>query len=66
MDGERRGEGLLGADVDQKLAVSRQIGKELNISEETAKKHVQSIIAKLSASDRTQAAVRAIRVGLVR
>ncbi len=45
---------------------NRGIAKGLNIAEETAKKHVQTIIAKLGASDRTQAAVKAIRIGLVK
>ena len=45
---------------------NKEIAKELSIAEETAKKHVQSIIAKLSASDRTQAAVKAVRIGLVK
>jgi len=45
---------------------NKEIGKELNIAEETVKKHVQTIIAKLGASDRTQAAVKAMRIGLVK
>jgi len=45
---------------------NREIAKELSIAEETAKKHVQNIIAKLGASDRTQAAVKAVRMGLVK
>ena len=45
---------------------NREIGKELNIAEETVKKHVQTIIAKLGASDQTQAAVKAVRIGLVK
>jgi len=45
---------------------NKGIGKELNIAEETVKKHAQTIIAKLGASDRTQAAVKAIRIGLVK
>ena len=45
---------------------NRQIGGALSISNETAKKHVQRIIAKLGVSDRTQAAVKAVRMGLVR
>lgn len=44
---------------------NRQIGENLYISEETAKKHVQNIIAKLGVADRTQAAVRAIRGQMV-
>jgi DNA-binding NarL/FixJ family response regulator len=41
------------------------IAGELFISEVTAKKHVQSIIAKLDACDRTEAAVKAVRSGLL-
>jgi len=41
-----------------------QIAQDLAISRGTAKIHVQHIIAKLGASDRTQAAVRAIELGL--
>ena len=44
---------------------NREIGEVLCISEDTVKKHVQSIMAKLNASDRTQAAVVAVRTGLV-
>ena len=42
-----------------------QIAQELVISRATVKTHVQRIIAKLGVSDRTQAAVRAIALGLV-
>lgn len=42
-----------------------QIAEELFISRGTAKIHVQRIISKLGVSDRTQAAVRAIELGLV-
>jgi DNA-binding NarL/FixJ family response regulator len=45
---------------------NKEIGNELNITEHTAKKHVQNIIAKLGVSDRTQAAVQAVRIGLVK
>ncbi len=45
---------------------NRDIGAHLYITEDTAKKHVQNIICKLQVSDRTQAAVKAIRLGLVR
>ncbi len=44
---------------------NREIGESLLISEDTVKKHVQSIIQKLGVSDRTQAAVRAIQLGLI-
>ena len=44
---------------------NREIGRALCISENTAKKHVQTILSKLDVSDRTEAAVKAVRVGLV-
>jgi len=45
---------------------NREIGEALFISEQTVKSHVSAIIQKLGASDRTQAAVIALRQGLVR
>ena len=45
---------------------NKDIGAQLYITEDTAKKHVQNIIYKMQVSDRTQAAVKAIRLGLVR
>ena len=42
-----------------------QIAQELVISRLTAKTHVERIIRKLEVSDRTQAALRAIDLGLV-
>jgi DNA-binding NarL/FixJ family response regulator len=45
---------------------NRQIGVSLIISPGTVKVHVERIIAKLGVSDRTQAAVRAIGLGLLR
>lgn len=42
-----------------------QIAQTLTISRATAKVHVERIIRKLEVSDRTQAAVRAIELGLV-
>jgi DNA-binding NarL/FixJ family response regulator len=42
-----------------------EIAKEFEISRGTVKIHVQHIIAKLGVSDRTQAAVRAIELGLL-
>jgi DNA-binding NarL/FixJ family response regulator len=43
---------------------NQQIARNLLISTSTAKKHVRRIISKLGVSDRTQAAVRAIELGL--
>ena len=44
---------------------NKEIGRTLSITEDTAKKHVQTILSKLGVSDRTQAAVKAVRGGLV-
>jgi DNA-binding NarL/FixJ family response regulator len=44
---------------------NKEIGKSLEISVETVKEHVQNILRKISVSDRTQAAVWAVRKGLV-
>jgi DNA-binding NarL/FixJ family response regulator len=44
---------------------NKEIAKSLTISVETVKEHVQNILRKLSVSDRTQAAVWAVRRGLV-
>ncbi len=43
---------------------NREIGRSLGISVETVKEHVQNILRKIDASDRTQAAVWAIKKGL--
>lgn len=42
-----------------------EIAKKLNISSHTAKAHVGSILAKLSVTDRVQAAVKAIRSKII-
>ena len=44
---------------------NQQIADKLNISEHTSKAHVCNIIQKLVVDDRTQAAVKAIREGIV-
>lgn len=44
---------------------NRAICKELNLAEVTIKKHVQSIMSKMGVKDRTQAALRGVRLGLV-
>jgi DNA-binding NarL/FixJ family response regulator len=44
---------------------NREIGKSLSISVETVKEHVQNILRKLQVNDRTQAAVWAVKRGLV-
>lgn len=45
--------------------MNKQIAHELGISEETAKNHVKSILKKLGAGDRTQAATSAIQRGII-
>ncbi len=44
---------------------NKEICEELHLAEITVKKYVQSVIQKLGASDRTHAAVQAVRLGLV-
>jgi len=44
---------------------NREIGQSLGISVETVKEHVQNVLRKLKVSDRTQAAVWAVKQGLV-
>jgi DNA-binding NarL/FixJ family response regulator len=44
---------------------NKQIARELGVSEKTVKTHVGHVLAKLGVGDRTQAAVAAVRAGLV-
>jgi two-component system NarL family response regulator len=44
---------------------NKQIAYELDIAEDTAKNHVKSILRKLDAHDRTQAATEAIHRGII-
>lgn len=44
---------------------NKEIGGRLGITEDTVKKHVQNLIWKLRAADRTQAAIVAYRAGLL-
>jgi two-component system, NarL family, response regulator LiaR len=44
---------------------NKQIARELGVSEKTVKTHVGHVLAKLGVSDRTQAAVYAVRSGVV-
>ncbi len=44
---------------------NRQIAEKLHLSLSTVKKHLERLIAKLEVSDRTQAAVKALDLGLV-
>ena len=55
-------------DVLRLLALGRankEIALELNIGEKTVKTHVSSILRKLNVPSRTQAALHAVRIGLV-
>lgn len=44
---------------------NRRIAEELHLSLSTVKRHLEHIISKLKVSDRTQAAVKAIEIGLL-
>jgi DNA-binding NarL/FixJ family response regulator len=44
---------------------NREIARELTLSEKTVKAHVSAILTKLGVQDRTQAALYAVRTGLV-
>jgi DNA-binding NarL/FixJ family response regulator len=44
---------------------NKDIGRSLSISVETVKEHVQNVLRKIAVTDRTQAAVWAVRKGLV-
>ncbi|HIB66874.1 MAG TPA: response regulator transcription factor [Phycisphaerales bacterium] len=55
-------------DVLMRLAkgkTNRAIAKDLHLAEVTIKKHVQSILEKMGVRDRTQAALRGVRLGLI-
>jgi DNA-binding NarL/FixJ family response regulator len=47
-------------------ASNRELGKRLGVTERTARTHVSNILAKLGLRSRTQAALWAVREGLVR
>jgi two-component system, NarL family, response regulator LiaR len=57
---EREVLGLIGRGMANKV-----IARELSLSEKTVKAHVSSILAKLGVTDRTQAALYAVRAGVV-
>lgn len=55
-------------DVLMRLAqgkTNKAIAKDLHLAEVTVKKHVQSILEKMGVRDRTQAALRGVRLGLI-
>jgi DNA-binding NarL/FixJ family response regulator len=73
-ESEASGEGLTQTLSDREQEVLRlivagagnaDIGRELSISRHTVKQHVTNIFGKLEVSTRVQAAVRAVREGLV-
>jgi DNA-binding NarL/FixJ family response regulator len=45
---------------------NKEIAKELNITQDTVKKHMQSILGKLHASSRIHAAIQATRAGIIK
>jgi NarL family two-component system response regulator LiaR len=57
---EREVLGLIGRGMANKV-----IARELSLSEKTVKAHVSSILSKLGLTDRTQAALYAVRAGLI-
>ena len=74
MEGElillRNHEPLSGREQEVLQALSegycnREIAQRLFISQETVKTHVSTVIGKLGVRDRTQAAVMALRMGLL-
>ena len=44
---------------------NKRIARELGLSEKTVKTHVANVLHKLGVTDRTQAAVYAVRAGLI-
>lgn len=46
--------------------INKEIGAELGITEFTVKGHLKTVFLKLHVSDRTEAAIKAVREGLVR
>jgi DNA-binding NarL/FixJ family response regulator len=44
---------------------NKEIGRSLHIGEKTVKTHVSNILSKLGVPSRTQAALYAVRIGLV-
>jgi DNA-binding NarL/FixJ family response regulator len=44
---------------------NKEIARELEVGEQTVKSHVGHILAKLGVQSRTQAALHAVRIGMV-
>ena len=45
---------------------NKEVGRELSVTEDTVKKHMQNILAKLHASNRAGAAAKATRTGIIK
>ena len=45
--------------------LNKQIARSINITEQTTKNHITNIFRKLGASNRTEAVIKAIRMGVV-
>jgi DNA-binding NarL/FixJ family response regulator len=69
-DGGSRGPSLTARERDVLTEIARgrsnrEIARALSLSEKTVKTHVSAIFTKLGVADRTQAALHAVRAGLV-
>jgi DNA-binding NarL/FixJ family response regulator len=68
--GERPGERLTAREREVLALIARglpnkRIARELGVAEKTVKTHVGHVLAKLGVTDRTQAALHAVRAGMV-
>jgi DNA-binding NarL/FixJ family response regulator len=69
-EAEARGPSLSGREMEVLELLARgmsnkQIAHELKVADDTAKNHIKSILRKLGAQDRTQAATEAIQRGII-
>ena len=51
--------------MERRNKLTKEIAEKLNISERTVKNHISNIFKKIEVTDRTQAAVFAIRNNLI-